>query len=69
MQEYEEKKSEEVLEQNAADEKAIIPFTSKKTYTTKTLQGFIKENTKDWFNEDDADSKKEIQQFLWNSAL
>lgn len=54
---------------DAADEKAIIPFTSKKTYTTKTLQGFIKENTKDWFNEDDADSKKEIQQFLWSSAL
>ena len=54
---------------DVADEKAIVPFTSKKTYTTKTLQGFIKENTKDWFNEDDADSKKEIQQFLWSSAL
>ncbi len=54
---------------DVADDKSLVPFISKKNYTTKTLQGFILQNTKDWFSEDDPDSKKEIQYFLWNSAL
>lgn len=51
------------------DEKMIVPVTAKKYYTAKTLQASLKERTKEWFSDDDPDSKKWIEQFYWNTSL
>ena len=51
------------------DQKVIMPITAKKVYTTVSLKSMLKERTKEWFREDDPDSKKWIEQFYWSTAL
>ena len=51
------------------DEKPIHPVTVKKYYTSNSLKAMLKERTKEWFSEDDPDSKKWIEQFYWNISL
>lgn len=48
---------------------SIKPVTVKKYYTVKTLQTTLKDRTKDWFSDDDPDSKKWIEQFYWSTLL
>lgn len=57
------------IEIEKADEAAIVPVKSKKFFTTKGLQANLKERTKEWFRDDDPDSKKWIEQFYWNTSL
>jgi GLPGLI family protein len=57
------------IEIEKADEAAIVPVKAKKYYTTKGLQANLKERTKEWFRDDDPDSKKWIEQFYWNTSL
>ncbi len=47
----------------------IKPVSSKKSYTMKTLYATINERTKDWVRSDDPDSKKWMEQLLWNILL
>jgi hypothetical protein len=47
----------------------IKPVTAKKYYTRQSLQVMLKDRTKEWFSEDDDDSKKWIEQFYWNTLL
>ncbi|MFN8247994.1 MAG: GLPGLI family protein [Ferruginibacter sp.] len=54
---------------NGIDEASIKPVTAKKYYTSTTLKSTLKERTKDWFSDDDPDSKKWIEQFYWNTLL
>ena len=51
------------------DEKLIVPVTSKKIYTKASFKAMLDEHTKDWFGEDDPDSKKWIEQFYWKQFL
>ena len=49
----------------------IKPISSKKTYTTFELKTLLTEKTKDWFNygDDEAEKKKQKNNFLWNAFL
>ncbi len=47
----------------------IKPVTAKKPYTMNTLYATIKDRTKDWVRSDDPDSKKWMEQLLWNILL
>lgn len=47
----------------------IKPVIAKKSYTMNTLYATIKERTKDWVRSDDPDSKKWMEQLLWNILL
>ncbi len=51
------------------DEKIIVPMTSKNKYTSASLKTMLKERTKDWFSEEEPDSKKWIEQFYWRTSL
>ncbi|HPH85211.1 MAG TPA: GLPGLI family protein [Ferruginibacter sp.] len=52
-----------------ADVNKIKPVTAKKYYTRKSLQVMLKDRTKEWFSEDDEDSRKWIEQFYWSTLL
>ena len=47
----------------------IKPITSKKPFNLASMKSTIKERTKDWVNSDDPDSKKWMEQLLWNIVL
>lgn len=51
------------------DEKQIAPVTSKKYFTRASFKSMLNERTKDWFSDDDPDSKKWIEQFYWRTQL
>lgn len=51
------------------DEKSIVPVAAKKYYTAANFKSSIKERTKEWFSDDDPDSKKWIEQFYWRISL
>lgn len=57
------------IEIDKGDEKTILPLSSKKLYTSTTLKSMLRERTKDWFSEDEPDSKKWIEQFYWRTSL
>lgn len=57
------------VEVDKADMAAIVPATSKKVYTSNSLKVMLRERTKDWFSEDEPDSKKWIEQFYWRTSL
>ncbi len=54
---------------NGIDEAGIKPVTAKKYYTNTGLKATLKDRTKDWFSDDDPDSKKWVEQFYWNTLL
>ena len=54
---------------NNVNTAVIKPVVVKKYFTNKSLQLMLKERTKEWFNEDDPDSRKWIDQFYWNTLL
>lgn len=47
----------------------IKPVSSKKPYSMASLYATIKDRTKDWVRSDDPDSKKWMEQLLWNTLL
>jgi len=54
---------------NGVNEQAIKPASSKKYMTAVAMKTTIKERTKEWGGDDDPDSKKWIEQMLWNTLL
>ena len=54
---------------NNVVESNIKPVTSKKPFTLTAMKATIKERTKDWVRSDDPDSKKWMEQLLWNIIL
>jgi len=54
---------------NGVQTAGIKPVTTKKPYTMSTLYATIKDRTKDWVRSDDPDSKKWMEQLLWNTML
>ncbi|MFT3911863.1 MAG: GLPGLI family protein [Ferruginibacter sp.] len=51
------------------EEKVIAPITAKKYFTRASFRTMLDERTKEWFSEDDPDSKKWIEQFHWRTQL
>ena len=51
------------------DDKSIVAVTAKKYYSETSLKAMLKERTKEWFSDDDPDSKKWIEQFYWRILL
>ncbi|MEO7523497.1 MAG: GLPGLI family protein [Ferruginibacter sp.] len=51
------------------DEKKITAVTAKKNYTKISFKSMLNDRTKDWFSEDDPDSKKWVEQFYWKVLL
>ncbi len=47
----------------------IKPVASKKPYNMATMTNAIKERTKDWIRSDNPDSKKWMEQLIWNITL
>ena len=47
----------------------IKPVSSKKSFNMASMTSTIKERTKDWVRSDDPDSKKWMEQLLWNIIL
>ncbi len=47
----------------------IKPVSSKKSFNMSSMKSTIKERTKDWIRPDDPDSKKWMEQMLWNIVL
>ena len=47
----------------------IKPIISKKPFNLTSMKSIIKERTKDWVRSDDPDSKKWMEQLLWNIVL
>jgi len=47
----------------------IKPVTAKKYYTCQTMESTIKDRVKDWVRADDAESKKWMEQLMWNTLL
>lgn len=47
----------------------IKPISTKKSFNLTSMKGTIKERTKDWISADDPDSKKWMEQLLWNIIL
>ena len=47
----------------------IKPVSSKKPFNMTSMKSTIKERTKDWVRADDPDSKKWMEQLLWNIIL
>ena len=54
---------------NNVVESNIKPVTSKKPFTLTAMKATIKERTKDWVRSDNPDSKKWMEQLLWNIIL
>lgn len=54
---------------NGVKTEDIKPFTAKKYLTMTSLKATIKDRTKDWVQSDDPDSKKWMEQLLWNIVL
>mgnify|MGYP000967012794 CR=1 FL=1 len=54
---------------NGVNVDGIKPVTAKKPFTMNSLYATIKERTKDWVRSDDPDSKKWMEQLLWNTLL
>jgi GLPGLI family protein len=48
---------------------AIKPVVSKKSFNMLSMKSTIQERTKDWIRSDDPDSKKWMEQLLWNIIL
>lgn len=61
------------VEVNGIDQKAIMPFNSKKNITMDDLKSLIIDRTKDWYSDEDASENKELQQqkarFIWETLL
>lgn len=51
------------------DEKSIKPGSAKKYYNLKELRTTITSRVKEWSSDDDPDSKKWIDQFIWGTFL
>jgi GLPGLI family protein len=49
--------------------KNIKPVSSKKSFNMLSMKNTIRERTKDWVRSDDPDSKKWMEQLLWNIIL
>ena len=47
----------------------IKPVTAKKYYTYHAMESTIKERVKDWVRSDDLESKKWMEQLMWNTML
>lgn len=54
---------------NGVDETAIKPVQQKKYDTYKTLRVSILDRVKEWGDQDDPESKKWIEQFIWGTFL
>ena len=54
---------------NNVVESNIKPVTAKKAFTLTAMKATIKERTKDWVRSDNPDSKKWMEQLLWNIIL
>ena len=48
---------------------SIKPVTAKKYYTHLTMEATIKDRVKDWVRSDDPESKKWMEQLMWNTLL
>lgn len=47
----------------------IKPVSTKKPFNMTSMKSVVKERTRDWIREDDPESKKWIEQLLWNIIL
>jgi GLPGLI family protein len=47
----------------------VSPVVSKNIFSRKTIAATILDKTKDWGDENDADSRKWIDQMIWNVLL
>ncbi len=57
---------------NTIDEKAIKPAYAKKNYSMAEIKATLKERTKDWYSDDDAendDFKQQKARFIWGTML
>ncbi len=57
------------LSLEVADETKIKPLTAKKPTTTREFRDLLLERSKDWGGSDDPESKKWLNNFLWNAML
>lgn len=51
------------------DESKIKPTAAKKSTTTREFRGLLLDRSKDWGGGDDPESKKWLNNFLWNAML
>ncbi len=57
---------------NTVDEKAIKPVYAKKNYSMQEIKATLKDRTKDWYSDDDAendDVKQQKARFIWGTML